>query len=249
MGGGFILGATDEPWAYDNELGSHEVELGPFFIVVCPSRTRPSRTSSPRVCRSQKHWSEEGWEWRERENVTAPLFWERRQHGWERVRFGRREPVPPDEPVQHVSWYERTRSRVGPISASRPKRRWGGQRHGTSAGARTASRGDASRRDEANLGHRRFSRHPWARTSAASPVGCRQLIGDVWGGPRRTSSRIPGSSPIRIRSTRRSTSARYRVLRGGSWATDSSSPATFRNFDFPDRRHIFAGFRCCARDA
>ena len=106
-GGPFILGATDEPWAYDNELGSHEVELEPFFIDRVPvTNAAFADFIAHRGYRSQKHWSEEGWEWRERENVTAPLFWERGQHGWERVRFGRREPLPPDEPVQHVSWYE-----------------------------------------------------------------------------------------------------------------------------------------------
>jgi iron(II)-dependent oxidoreductase len=41
----------------------------------------------------------------------------------------------------------------------------------------------------------------------------------------------------------------YRVLRGGSWATDPLvSRPTFRNWDFPQRRQIFAGIRC-ARDA
>ena len=40
----------------------------------------------------------------------------------------------------------------------------------------------------------------------------------------------------------------YKVLRGGAWA---SAPVAvrngFRNWDFPQRRQIFAGFRC-ARD-
>ena len=37
----------------------------------------------------------------------------------------------------------------------------------------------------------------------------------------------------------------YRVLRGGSWATHSAAiRPTFRNWDFPIRRQIFAGFRC-----
>ena len=41
----------------------------------------------------------------------------------------------------------------------------------------------------------------------------------------------------------------YRVLRGGSWATDPVAVrTTFRNWDLPIRRQIFAGFRC-ARDA
>ena len=41
----------------------------------------------------------------------------------------------------------------------------------------------------------------------------------------------------------------YRVLRGASWATHPVvARRTFRNWDFPTRRQIFAGFRC-ARDA
>jgi iron(II)-dependent oxidoreductase len=41
----------------------------------------------------------------------------------------------------------------------------------------------------------------------------------------------------------------YRVLRGGSWATHPSViRPSFRNWDLPQRRQIFAGIRC-ARDA
>jgi iron(II)-dependent oxidoreductase len=41
----------------------------------------------------------------------------------------------------------------------------------------------------------------------------------------------------------------YRVLRGGSWATDGLLARTsFRNWDHPQHRHVFAGLRL-ARDA
>jgi iron(II)-dependent oxidoreductase len=41
----------------------------------------------------------------------------------------------------------------------------------------------------------------------------------------------------------------YRVLRGSSWATHPHvARPTFRNWDLPERRQIFAGLRC-ARDA
>jgi gamma-glutamyl hercynylcysteine S-oxide synthase len=37
----------------------------------------------------------------------------------------------------------------------------------------------------------------------------------------------------------------YKVLRGGSWATHPTvARPTFRTWDFPVRRQIFAGFRC-----
>jgi gamma-glutamyl hercynylcysteine S-oxide synthase len=39
----------------------------------------------------------------------------------------------------------------------------------------------------------------------------------------------------------------YRVLRGGSWATDPLvARVTFRNWDLPQRRQIFSGIRCAA---
>jgi iron(II)-dependent oxidoreductase len=42
---------------------------------------------------------------------------------------------------------------------------------------------------------------------------------------------------------------KYKVLRGGAWATHPSlMRPSFRNWDLPQRRQIFAGFRC-ARDA
>ena len=42
---------------------------------------------------------------------------------------------------------------------------------------------------------------------------------------------------------------RYRVLRGGSWATQEvAARPSFRNWDLPQRSQIFAGLRC-ARDA
>jgi iron(II)-dependent oxidoreductase len=41
--------------------------------------------------------------------------------------------------------------------------------------------------------------------------------------------------------------AGYRVLRGGSWATDPLvARPTFRNWDLPQRRQIFAGIRCAS---
>jgi gamma-glutamyl hercynylcysteine S-oxide synthase len=37
----------------------------------------------------------------------------------------------------------------------------------------------------------------------------------------------------------------YRVLRGGAWATRTRvARPSFRNWDHPQRRQIFAGFRC-----
>jgi gamma-glutamyl hercynylcysteine S-oxide synthase len=252
-GGSFILGATDEPWAYDNELVPHEVEVRPFFIDRAPvTNGQLVEFIGQKGYRTEKVWSPAGWEWREREDVTAPLYWELGDDGWERIRFGRREPVPMDEPVQHVSWYE-----------ADAVARWSGKRLPTEAEWERAAGWDERRGKsrfpwgrefmgyEANLGRQRFRpAPPGSYAGGTSPSGCVQLTGDVW---EWTSSHFlpyPGflSFPYPEYSEIYFGEA-YRVLRGGSWATDPlAARATFRNWDLPDRRHLFAGFRC-ARDA
>jgi iron(II)-dependent oxidoreductase len=78
-----------------------------------------------------------------------------------------------------------------------------------------------------------------------------QLIGDVWEWTSSDFTGYPGfqAYPYREYSEVFFGTGEYRVLRGGSWATDPAAcRATFRNWDYPIRRQIFAGFRC-ARDA
>ena len=79
--------------------------------------------------------------------------------------------------------------------------------------------------------------------------GLRQLCGDVW---EWTASHFGGYPGFRAFPYREYSEVffgtAYRVLRGGSWASDARvATATFRNWDFPQRRQIFAGVRL-ARD-
>jgi iron(II)-dependent oxidoreductase len=76
------------------------------------------------------------------------------------------------------------------------------------------------------------------------------MIGDVW---EWTSSEFRGYRGFRAHPYKEYSEvffgSEYKVLRGGSWATRARvATPTFRNWDFPQRRQIFAGFRI-ARDA
>ena len=105
--GPFTLGTNDRLWAYDNERPAHVVELPAFRIERHPvTNERFTEFVEDGGYRERRYWSADGWRWLKAEHVEAPLYWERDGDGWLRRRFGQLEPVPPAEPVMHVSYYE-----------------------------------------------------------------------------------------------------------------------------------------------
>ena len=255
-GGPFTMGTDDEPWAFDNERGAHTVDLPPFFIDTTPVTTAEYRRfvdeggyDDPR------HWTDEGWAWRQKAGLEAPQFWVRDGEGaWSVVRFGRAEPLRDDEPVQHVCWYE-----------ADAYARWAGKRLPTEAEWEKAASWDPvtgtktrwpwgdddPAAHHANLGQRHFGpAGAGAYPAGASPVGAHQMIGDVWEWTSSEFLPYPGFDAFPYREySEVFYGPKHKVLRGGSWATDPAAVrATFRNWDYPIRRQIFCGFRC-ARDA
>jgi len=249
-GGTFTCGAVYEPWAYDNELMPHEVELPPFLIDRAPVSNRQFlEFVEDRGYRTRRAWSAEGWAWRTREAIDAPAYWE---DGAERTRFGHREPLPLDEPVQHVSWYE-----------ADAFARWAGKRLPTEAEWERAAgwhRREGKQRYpwgqvwtgfEATLERRRFAPAPvGSYAGGVSAAGCVQMAGDVWEWTSSTFRPYPGFVAYPYPEVSEMFFGDdVRVLRGGSWATDGLlARSTFRCWDDPGRRQLFAGVRC-ARDA
>ena len=158
-----------------------------------------------------------------------------RRGGWYRRRFGRWEPVPPAEPVQHISFFE-----AEAVAA------WAGKRLPTEAEWEKAAQGADSDGD-ANLGRDSFGPLPVARR-AASGVGCECMLGDVWEWTSSTFAGYPGFTAFPYAEySEVFFGNEYRVLRGGSWATDPLvARITFRNWDYPQRRQLFSGVRLAA---
>ncbi len=252
-GGTSVMG-TDHPWAYDNEKPAHEVELEPFWIDTAPVTNEDyALFIEEGGYQDRRLWTEAGWEWRQEAGLQAPLFWRRAGETWLRVRFGNIEEVPPGEPVQHVCWYE-----------ADAYARWAGKRLPTEAEWERAARWDLlsgrahtwpwgeepPTTAHANLGQGLLRPAPvGAYPLGESPMGCHQMIGDVWEWTASDFEPYPGFRAFPYDEY----SAvffgdQYKVLRGGSWATHPvACRTTFRNWDLPIRRQIFAGFRC-ARD-
>ncbi len=250
--GRFEMGTDDEAWAYDNERPRHSVEVPAFWIDRWPvTNAEYQAFMADGGYRRPELWDPEGWVFASRESLEAPKFW---SPGGSRNRFGWTEAIAPDEPVQHVSWYE-----------ADAYARWAGKRLPTeqewekaarwapdSAGPRTFPWGEAPPGPErTNLGGRHFRpAAAGAYPEGAAACGAEQLLGDVWEWTASDFVAYPGFSSFPYPEySEVFFGPHFKVLRGGSWATHPSAiRTTFRNWDYPIRRQIFAGFRC-ARDA
>ena len=254
--GPFVQGTSTEPWALDNERPAHTVTLPAYWIDTHPV-TNGEYTAFVEAggYTDPRWWTPVAWQHVLDEGLVAPRFWSRDSSGdWWRRRFGVVEPVPADEPVVHVSFHE-----------AAAYARWAGKRLPTEAEWEKAARWDPeaerSRRfpwgdadpgpEHANLGQRHLRPAPvGAYPAGASPLGVEQLIGDVWEWCDSGWEPYPGFEAFPYREySEVFFGGDYRILRGGSFGTDAAAVrGTFRNWDHPIRRQIFAGFRC-ARDA
>ena len=242
-GGTFTMGTDTTPWAYDNERPAHEVTVDAFRIDTTPvTNAAYVEFVEAGGYDDPAHWTDAGWKWRLEADLVAPQFWRRGPEGaWTRRRFGRHEPLPAAEPVQHVCWYE-----------ADAYARWSGARLPTETEWEYAALDTPIA--AANLW--REDKHRWgpdavgSRPANVSRWGVEGMLGDVWEWTASDFLPYPGFRAFPYREySEVFFGPEYKVLRGGSWATHPSAVrTTFRNWDYPIRRQIFAGFRC-AREA
>ena len=105
-GGPFVLGvdAATDAASLDNERPAHVVDLPSFRIARAPvTNAQWQHSVDDGGYRQQRWWSSRGWEHRLRAGLERPLNW---SPDGSRRRFGVVEDIPPDEPVQHVCFFE-----------------------------------------------------------------------------------------------------------------------------------------------
>jgi gamma-glutamyl hercynylcysteine S-oxide synthase len=218
-GGEVEIGAGPDGFAYDNERPRHSVRLDPFWIDMVPV-TNAAYAEFVRET-----------------GAEPPMYWEPDGEGWwVRTAMGERRRVDPAEPVVHVSWHEAD-AFAG----------WAGKRLPTEVEWEAAARG--ADRDRANLDQLAFGcARVGAYADAPSDCGAIHMLGDVWEWTSSDFLPYPGFSAFPYREYSEVFFGNtYKVLRGGAWATRRNViRPTFRNWDLPERRQIFAGLRCAS---
>jgi iron(II)-dependent oxidoreductase len=262
--GEFQMGAPSlEMFVYDNELPAHNVSLPAFKIDrLLTTNEEYARFIEAGGYERREWWSEDGWQWRERENWTRPLYWienasdngsRKGSVGRWRVRgmFGE-DALEAEHPVSGVSWYE-----------AEAYARFAGKRLPTEAEWEKAASWDAvgTRRrlyawgnEQPAPAHGNFNLRYWGTTpvgsfpAGASAYGCLDMTGNVW---EWTSDLFAGYEGFTAYPYPEYSEAWFdedhRVLKGGSWATHPTVLRTsFRNFFRRHFRIAFAGIRCAS---
>ena len=248
-GGEFVLGvdAADEPFSLDNERPAHAVHVPAFRIGRVPvTNGEYADFVADGGYDAPRWWSAGGWQHRQGAGLERPQFW---TAPGTRTRFGLVEELRPDEPVQHVTFFE-----------AEAYAAWAGARLPTEEEWEKAASWDPV------AGRRR--RFPWgsaeptaalanldggalrpapvgAYPAGASAYGVEQLMGDVWEWTSSPFRPWPGFVPMLYADySAPFFGGDYRVLRGGSWAVAAAVlRPSFRNWDHPYRRQIFSGIR------
>lgn len=257
-GGTFRLGAEiDAPFMFDNEKYAHEVEVQPFSIARAPvTNSEFADFIEDGGYQQGRFWSREGRKWKSLNQAQHPGYWKNNGNSqWMMRRFDQTIPLPLNEPVIHVTWYE-----------AEAYCRWAGLRLPTEVEWEVAALGEADSNGNLSSFKRRY---PWgnsppdndranldgralgcvdvaAHAGGDSAFGCRQLLGNVWEWTSDTFQPFPGFRADAYVEYSTMLFGSTKVLRGGAWTSRSRMMhGTYRNFFEPHRWNIFSGFRTC----
>jgi len=242
---------TGDEFGWDNELDPQEVDVEEFAIesgnVTNQDYLRFMQASG---YENRALWSEEAWEWKEKEGVEHPAFWKRNGNLWMYQAMFEEIRLPMDWPV-YVSHAEATAyakwlGRALPSEAQFHRAAYG-TREGQ--GERSYPWGEESPSER----HGNFNFRQWdpapvgAHPGGASAFGIHDLIGNGWEWTRTKFAPFPGFAPMPFYPGYSANffDGKHYVMKGGSPRTAACMlRRSFRNWFQPHYPYVYATFRC-----
>jgi ergothioneine biosynthesis protein EgtB len=243
--------AHGDEFGWDNEFEGHKVET-PGFAVEKHNVTNHDflRFIQAGGYENRSLWTEEAWEWKQKEHIGHPIFWRCDGNLWMyRTMFG--EICLPQEWPVYASHAEAT-----------AYAKWLGRKLPTEAQFHRAAYGTPAGRKErlypwgeqtpsADRGN--FDFQSWdpspvgAHPAGASAFGVHDLVGNGWEWTRTAFAAFPGFTPMPFYAGYSSNffDGKHYVMKGGSPRTAACMlRRSFRNWFQPHYPYVYATFRC-----
>jgi ergothioneine biosynthesis protein EgtB len=227
-GGMARVGHQTTGFAFDNEGPAHRVLLEPFALAErLVTNGEWAAFIADGGYADARLWLSDGWAWRQREGIAAPLYWRDEEQfthcGWH--------PREADAPVTHISHFEADAFAT-----------WAGARLPTEFEWEAIARGQ----EGAAAAHDPAGGNQLDVAGPVSPTGGEALFGDCWQFTRSAYLPYPRFMPAggAVGEYNGKFMSGQMVLRGASCATPRGHPrASYRNFFYPHQRWQFTGLR------
>lgn len=103
----YEIGHNSEEFCFDNELGRHKVYLQEYCIS---NKLVTNQEFIDFIVaggyRKFDLWHAEGWDWVQQNAISSPLYWHLIEDNWHYYTLNGLQPVNPDAPVAHISYFE-----------------------------------------------------------------------------------------------------------------------------------------------
>lgn len=212
-----------ESFCYDNETPRHKLWLEPFELnSALVSNNDWLAFMNDGGYQNPLLWLSDGWDWRQKNAVSKPFYWQQRQDDWYEFTLHGLQALDAHRPVCHVSYYEAAAFAL-----------WSGARLPTEAEWEHSASNDESP----------FALHPYSCAAG--------YFGQSWQWTSSAYQAYPGFKPLAgsLGEYNGKFMSSQMVLRGSASITPPGhSRCSYRNFFYPHMRWQFAGLRL-ARDA